>query len=386
MKEKIRALLKKIYHGSVFCLRKVIFILAPGNHIVFESIPDCSDNTKAVFDEMVNRGANRNYKLVWFIYDQFKQFPKIDNVVYIDAHKKNLKYYWYYYTAKVLICCNRFLTSVDKRQHSFYLMHGTPIKKVKGYNYYCPEGIDYMITSGEGVNKMCSDQFNMPIEKCIPLGYPRNDVLYMKYDLSTVFGHYDKYIVWYPTVRQFKGSHESNIKCTIPLIDDVIKAKEINDAAERFNILVILKPHFAQDTSFISAQNMSNIKIIDDNYLKDKGISSYQLVGNSHALLTDYSSIYYDYLLCGKPVGLILEDIEEYKKKPGLIDEYEEYIDGGEKIFSVDELVSFLSRVSRDEDSKKENRAKICKIANASINPDNAKRVVDFIMNVMEEG
>ena len=40
--------------------------------MVFESVPDMSDNTKAVFDEMLKRGLNKKYKMVC-VYDCFSK-------------------------------------------------------------------------------------------------------------------------------------------------------------------------------------------------------------------------------------------------------------------------------------------------------------------------
>ena len=41
-------------------------VLPKRNWIIFESVPDLSDNTKAVFDEMLRRKLNKKYKLIIF--------------------------------------------------------------------------------------------------------------------------------------------------------------------------------------------------------------------------------------------------------------------------------------------------------------------------------
>ena len=46
-------------------IEKIISIFPLKNIIVFESLPDYSDNTRAVFNEMVKRGLNKEYKLIW---------------------------------------------------------------------------------------------------------------------------------------------------------------------------------------------------------------------------------------------------------------------------------------------------------------------------------
>ena len=68
---------------------------------------------------------------------------------------------------------------------------------------------------------------------------------------------------------------------------------------------------FRQDISYIQKYALSNICFIDDAFFRRNNITSYEFVGSCDALITDYSSIYFDYLLCGKPAAVIWEDIEE---------------------------------------------------------------------------
>lgn len=367
-------------------IRHLLFKCAPfrffplQNTIIFESAPALSDNTKAVFDEMIRRGINKKYKIVWFLYGAIPaNLPQIDNVHYVEMDKNLLQRMWYHYTAKYLISCNRFISKLRKRQISFYLTHGVNIKETKAY-YYCPEGIDYLLTTGEKAVDIMADQLRMPKEKCIPLGFARNDELFDTFNLEQYFGKYEKYVVWYPTVRQFKSGMKSGSAEALPLIYNLENANRINEIAQRCKTLIIIKPHFAQDVSYIKKAALSNIVFIDDGFFKEHAISSYQFVGSTDALLTDYSSIYYDYLLCNKPIGLIWEDIEEYKKNPGLISNYEYYMQGGEKIYSIDELCGFIERVYNGADKLKVERQTICKEINVSQIPDNAQRVTDFIL------
>ena len=58
---------------------------------------------------------------------------------------------------------------------------------------------------------------------------------------------------------------------------------------------------------------LSNLVFINDAFLSDNGIINYELLGVADALLTDYSSVYYDYLLLDRPIGLCWDDYEEYK-------------------------------------------------------------------------
>lgn len=80
---------------------------------------------------------------------------------------------------------------------------------------------------------------------------------------------------------------------------------------------MIVKPHPAQDLAHIRALELSNLRFIDDGLFAAHGITSYEFLACTDALITDYSSVLFDYLLTGKPVGLTFEDIDAYARQPG---------------------------------------------------------------------
>ena len=43
-------------------IRRTLLAMPLRNTIMFESVPNLSDNTKAVFDEMIRRNLNKKYK------------------------------------------------------------------------------------------------------------------------------------------------------------------------------------------------------------------------------------------------------------------------------------------------------------------------------------
>ena len=145
-----------------------------------------------------------------------------------------------------------------------------------------------------------------------------------------------------------------------------------------------LKPHFAQDVSYIKNQELSNIVIINDEFLNENNIRSYQLLSVCDSLLTDYSSVYYDYLLCDKPIGLVWEDYEEYKKGQGFALDPDVVYSGGEKIFNVEDFCAYLERIANGEDILKEERTKIKNLSNVYQDANSSKRVSEFIIDLIE--
>ncbi len=366
-------------------LRWILNHLPLRNIIMFESCPDLGDNTKPVFDEFIRRGLNKKYKLVWVCYDPIlDSYPKIKNVEYLDPGKQHLRGSLYSRTARCKFCCNRFLAELRPGQVSVYIPHGIPFKDSSGY-YRHPAGISWMIGPAKGMNVETGAALGFKPEECVPLGYPRNDVFFKegKINLSLYFGKFKKYVVWYPTVKQFKGGKKTGCVKPIALIDTDENIERVNDIAKELGVLLIVKPHFAQIAGLVRKEEASNIVFIDDSFFKKNNIASYDLLKASDAMLSDYSSVYYDYLLVNKPIGLVWEDIEDYKKDPGMTENYEYYAQGGEKIYNHSDLAEFLKRVANGVDRLSAERDEIKKLIDDHGDGKAAERVADFLLSKM---
>ena len=57
-----------------------------------------------------------------------------------------------------------------------------------------------------------------------------------------------------------------------------------------------------------------------------------------------------------------------------------DYLDGGEKVYTLDELNAFVTRVAAGEDVLKEERNRVCALTNYSKDGQSAARVADFII------
>lgn len=372
MIHRLKKIIKRI-------LLKIARLVPAGNYIMFESVPDFSDSPKAVFDEMLARGYDKKYKFVWWLYDENKPHPQLPNSVYVKG-KNVLQFWWYVLRSKCLISCNRFLGTYTNNQVSVYITHGTPIKDMCG-GYCVPENVDYVIVTTEHIKPILASQLRADPNKVYALGYPRNDMLQQTCDLHACFpGNYKKFIVWYPTFRQHKNGSLTGTKNALPILHDAQQAKSLNEIAKAMGVLLVVKPHFAQDVSYIKECDFSNIKIIDDFFYTQHSISSYGFVGSCDALITDYSSIYYDYLLCNKPVAVVWEDIDEYRQKPGFSVDVDYYVKGAEKIYDLQDFEHFIQNVANNIDPLVADRAEINELVNYSTDGKNSARVVDFIV------
>ena len=355
--------------------------------LIFESFPDFSDNTKYVFDEFVKRKYNKKYHLYWFIdYDRAASYSNNKIEYWNPKDNRNIKKYIrhlrYYKKAKAYILCNRYVLPEKNNNYSitFYLTHGMPLKNISGY-YRVPDRIDYCISPSEDTRAVMEYCFGYNYDRIIPLGFPRNDVFVEReIDIKKQFKNINKIIIWYPTYKQHKLGMKTYCEHPIPIIHNTESIQRINKVLLDYKILIIIKPHYSQDLSFIKREQLSHIMFIDDSFFHKFHVFPYQFLHSCDALLTDYSSVYSDYLLSNKPIGLIWEDIDDYLKFPGLYPKYDDITFGTHKIYSIDDMIDFIKMIAEGKDSLESERNRLRDKLNISTDGQNTKRVVDFIV------
>jgi len=381
--EIIKNLVRRVYFG-------LGYFFPVFNHILLESHPDLSGNTFQLFEVMLKENLNEKYKLIWVVDDEnaYEDY-KVQNVFFKNLYPKNflgkLHLLFLRATAKCIITENRFLPKMNNRQLVMYLSHGTILKNVFGKVVIGPK-CDYVLYQSEFVKEITAKQLQVDIDKLVCLGYPRNDLLFKKSTcIEQVFDKntFKKVIVWMPTFRQHKDKHRVDstayFPLGIPVVNDPEQIRELNQYLKEREVLLVLKPHPAQDLSVLNVQSLSNFVLLYDKDLRRNDIQLYEFIGNSDALITDYSSIYFDYLLTDKPIGLTISDVEEYGGTLGFaVDDIFEVLKG-EYINDFSELLGFIDNVSKGIDETKEDRDIVKDLLNYYQDNKSAKRVYDFI-------
>lgn len=377
----VKAIVKKI-------LKNLAHHLPMRKIILFESMPDYDDNTKAVFDELVKRGYNKKFKFIWVCHAESSVLELKNKLSYVDNFSTvnvcSKLCYYYRNVASAFIVCNLFLKKEKPQQYYIYLAHGCAFKNCAGHYSISLECADADIISlSEYLADYDAHNLNCNRENIKSLGFPRDDVLFTQgIDLSSCFpdASFDKFIYWLPTYRQHKSNDKlkmSNI--AMPILYDEKIAAQVNECAEKNGVLILIKPHQAQDVSLIKKMNFSNLKFIDSGFLVENDIDNYQILAGSDALLSDYSSVYYDYLLCDKPIGLCWEDFEEYNRREGFTVDPDFIMKGGVKIYNVDDLCKFIKSVADGEDTLQKERQEIKNIVHNYTDGNSTKRVTDFV-------
>ena len=343
-------------------LFSIISLFTRKKWILLESESDMCDSTKTLFDKMIALGLNKIYKFFWCVEDVegAKDKNKQKNVFFLPIKKNSFKKKVVFTLAKYVVYTHRFVGNrYNKRQIRVFTTHAAmPIKNSSGW-FGNPRLNTYILgTSSECISyrkKSLGESDNYVIT-----GLPRNDDLFLKKsDALVSITKGMKYIIWMPTFKHHRESTRNDFG--IKVENDVSLLTEeninrINNKMKEAGMLLIIKPHPSQDLSYLNYVELSNVKTISNRTLLTHGINPYVLLGNSEALVTDFSSVYLDYLLLDKPIAFELNDQEKYKNGIGYIMDNPESFMGGQKLFNVNDFLNFIDDVLNKNDNFKAER------------------------------
>ena len=290
--------------------------------VVFESFQgkSYSDSPKYIYEYMLKNKSNYNY--VW-VMNNSNKIPGNPKTV----KRNTLKYYYYIARAKYIVSNVRMPNKYIKRPEQSYLQtwHGTPLKRLAGDmdNVHMPgtNAVRYKKNFNRETNKwdylIAPNQYSADIFRrafwfnntMLKTGYPRNDILTNHNDEDTINRlkrinriPTDKKIILYaPTWRDdeyFKvGKYKFNLKL------------DLHRMKEQFGdeYIILLRMHY------LVASNM-DLTVLED-FAYD--VSSYSDVSElylmSDILITDYSSVFFDYANLRRPILFFTYDIEKYQ-------------------------------------------------------------------------
>ncbi|MCR5040906.1 MAG: CDP-glycerol glycerophosphotransferase family protein [Clostridia bacterium] len=371
---------------------RAISVLFRRNRIVFESGPEFSCNTYPVYRYLVDeKHIDEKYELVWLVEDAGKYTQGVpERHRYLeyshpdDPPLKKLIYLWTLATAKALVYSNRTIGKYSPSQYSICLMHGMPLKRTQDV-YRIDDECDNVICTSPFFADNLVEGFGVSKSKLLDFDFPRNDYLFTERDAAAVlgFGGYCKTIVWLPTFRRCGFQSEYDLEASptgLPLLSGMDELRRFDAFLKKENCLLLIKPHPAESGE-LSLEGLSNIRVVTDGELCSKGVQLNELLGRSDALITDYSTVYYDYLLTGKPIGLTNDDIEEYTHKRGFFYDDPYSVLKGARLSDANDLIRFIEDVKNGEDPYSEERKKICGVVHPYYKNNTAAAVGELILS-----
>lgn len=319
----IRILYKAIYKFILVDEKLVIFISFHGRGY--------SDNPRAIFEQMKKDSRFDGCRFIWFIKNHKKKNIHIDGAEVKEYF--SIPYFYYMSKAKYWIINCKMPTYICKKDDQIYLQtwHGTPLKRLAHdidvsedttfyrsqvtYEQMCQSyDIDvarynYMISPNAFCTEIFPHAFGINQDKLVETGYPRNDKIVnaTSQDILQIkkrFGipEHKKVILYAPTWRD--NSYVAT-GYTFELKADFHIWKEILQG----DYIVLFKPHY-----LIINQYEKDDSLKDFLYSIPADVDINDLYVISDLLITDYSSVFFDYAILKRPIYFYMYDIEEYAK------------------------------------------------------------------------
>lgn len=260
-----------------------------------------------------------------------------------------LKYYWRFLFQDCVISTHS-TRRFGFNQKKIELWHGLPIKTVGLMDLGLPrqkrlklstemqKRIDYFITTSGFQALIMNACFGICAETYKTLGSPRNDFLFRpdgRQLMETVLKQplADKKVLFYmPTFRMLDPSRiEGQVNVETIFGFDSLDLAAFSRFLRDENILLVLKFHPWEEKYITDRmKNLpADIVFLSDAMLAAQQIDLYEILGAADLLITDYSSVYYDFLLLDKPMLFTPADIGMYRQNRGLLLEpYEKWIPG----------------------------------------------------------
>lgn len=206
------------------------------------------------------------------------------------------------------------------------LWHAFPTKKPSAlYNRRALRRIkrvnrmtDHFVSYSDFSSLLYNSRNHMDIGKYVPLGAPRNDYLFNEMP-DPYHQDYKKVILYAPTFRE---SFDNTKPLRMDFWFDDFSVEEFHHFLVQHGLLLIWKLHPNDEkrwSTYDQAEFPSNLLILTDNKLREMNVDLYQMLSLTDGLITDFSSIYADYLLLDRPMIFTAADELRFNEERGLL-------------------------------------------------------------------
>lgn len=257
------------------------------------------------------------------------------------------------------------------------------------------------ITSSNFASQLIAKANNLPVNNFVEIGMSRNNIEGISLNkfkrVFNINGEINKIILYTPTFRdkfiynlqEFDLSKDNNIFGYENI------GEELSEILEKNNIYIVIKlhkfyPYYEEkERKMLSGEiKLPKNCLVFSSELEDKyNIGIYNLFDVSDAMIADYSSISFDYLLKDKPVFYNIFDIDEYREYRGFSYEPIEELMAGELIRNEKEFLNILEKFSKNyEDKYKKKRQKVNLLVNGTEKQEDVnEKIYSFIKEFTNE-
>lgn len=237
---------------------------------------------------------------------------------------------------------------------SIQLWHGITIETLGVLANYKALKYDIVLSTSQFVSDYSFSKIYL-YEKIVHCGYPRNDVLYND-DIELVNVDIEllaemkqdefKYVVYMPTHRP------------LSFADNPMDYKVLNEFGKNNNIKFIIKMHpfVAEKLRDDLSTYQSSECTFDNIILYPSFMDIYPILKYCDILISDYSSVYFDFLYVNKPILFFCYDYEKWVEgEQGIILDYFAH-SPGDKCYSFEELLDKVLENLRNDNYKEDRK------------------------------
>lgn len=294
---------------------------------IFESFSgnDINDNPAAIYWEFIKKHPELRYTTYFSVKSRFykklhERYPKIKLL-----RRFSLKWVWIMAHSRIWVFNSRMPQWWKKNRQTIYIQtwHGTPLKHlgidIEHVSIPGNSTVDYrrqfIREAARWKYLIAPNNFSMKVfrsafqfnNEFLPIGYPRNDILY-KNNQPDVIAQLKKKLVGQSTA-------------TVILYSPTWRDDSIKKGQYRFNLpfdlgnffehvsnntMLVLRPHYLVKDHINISGFEDRVKILADNDIA-------QLYLIVDLLITDYSSVMFDYANLKRPMMFYAYDLEHYR-------------------------------------------------------------------------
>ena len=340
---------KIYYYLFGFMLKFLKIMIKPDENLILINSyggKKYDDSPKVLYEAMQRDTRFNNYKIVWAFHEPEKfEIP--------GAQKIKTDTLEYFKTALAARCwitnsaIERGLNFKGKKTFYFNTWHGSPIKKMGADILKSPSkvksNVDMMTAQSDFEADIFSRVFNIPRENFLLCGLPRNDVL-VKYTenqrksiLKKLGLPENKRVILYaPTFREYERDSMQNCVLAPPM--NIKKWHE--ELSEDY--VLLFRAHYEVGKV---------MNVTDDDFVKN--MTSYpnlnDLMIASDILISDYSSIFFDFSVMDKVMLHFTYDYETYSSKRGMYFDIRDMINGAS---NEDDVIEILKNMDWEKEKK----------------------------------
>jgi hypothetical protein len=172
----------------------------------------------------------------------------------------------------------------------------------------------YLVGSTPLFSEMQARAFDVPADRVLVTGNPRTDQLWTPPELDRLarLGITSDFVVWMPTFRRARAVGAVRVHGDGPAVTDDghEELTALLEGLHERGLQLVVKPH-PMDAD---RRRWEGVVTLEEHDLVEAGVSLYALLGASSGLVTDYSSVWVDYLLLDRPLAFLVPDRTSYDR------------------------------------------------------------------------